>query len=172
MDTALELAAGTGIWTSELLKIAAHVMCIDASPEVLAINRQKQGASANVTFEQTDLFSWEPTRQFDLVSLTFWLSHVPPSMVKEFLVKVYRATKPGGTVFMADSRRTSTSTAPDQSDHGTDIYQRRILKDGRTFEIMKIYYEVEELAGLFQDAGFAAQSEETPTYFVYVVAKR
>lgn len=172
VDAALELAAGTGIWTRELLKIAAHVTSVDASSEVLAINRAKQGASANVTYEQADLFSWEAPRQFDLVSFTFWLSHVPPSAVEEFLSKVYRATRPGGTVFMVDSRRASTSTAPDQSVHGSDIYQRRILNDGRTFNIVKIYYGVEQLASLFRHAGFTVQVELTPAYFIYAVARR
>ncbi len=37
----LEFAAGTGIWTQELLKTANHVTALDSSDEVLEINRYK-----------------------------------------------------------------------------------------------------------------------------------
>ncbi len=172
VDTALELAAGTGIWTRELLKIAGHVTAIDASPEVLAINRQKLGNPPNVSYEQADLFRWEAAQQYDLVSFTFWLSHVPPAVVEDFLSKVYRTTKPGGTVFMVDSKKAPTSTAHNQSVHVTGIQQQRILNDGRTFEIVKIYYDIHQLIALFERAGFSVEAKETPAYFVYAAARR
>ena len=123
-----------------------------------------------------DLFGWEPgsegDEQYDLVSFTFWLSHVPATHVDEFLARVYRATRPGGTVWMVDSRRASTSTARDQSvDHGGDL-QERILNDGRVFEIVKIYYDSDRLRELFERAGFIVEANETPNYFVYAMAKR
>ena len=37
----LELAPGTGIWTAELIQIGARVSALDASPEMIAINRAK-----------------------------------------------------------------------------------------------------------------------------------
>ncbi len=172
VDSTLELAAGTGIWTRELLKISGSVTAIDASQEVLAINREKLGSAPNVKYEQADLFAWRPPAQFDLVSFTFWLSHVPRSHAETFLSMVHAATRPGGTVWTVDSLRASTSTAKDQSVDGTDMFQRRILNDGRTFEIVKIYYRVEELTELFRRAGFKAEVAQTPTYFVYAVASR
>lgn len=172
VDTALDLAAGTGIWTRELLKIAGRVTAVDASPEVLAINKEKLGNPPNVTYEQADLFEWEPATQSDLVSFTFWLSHVPPAHAEAFLSKVYNATKPGGNVWMVDSRRESTGTAPDQSVHGTDMLQRRILNDGRTFEVVKIYYDPAELRANLERAGFTAEVGVTPSYFIYAVATR
>lgn len=171
VDNALELAAGTGIWTAELQKLAESVTAIDAAPEVLEINRAKLGSPSNVRYEQADLFGWEPAAQYDLVSFTFWLSHVPASLVEPFLAKVFRATRPGGTVWMVDSRRASSSTSRDQSVHGDDVYQRRILNDGSSYEVVKIYYEQEKLRGLFESAGFAADVRMTSTYFIHAVAK-
>src|SRR5690349_15377221 len=55
IGTALELAAGTGNFTKELAGIAEHVVALDASPEVLEINRDKAN-SANIEFRQADLF--------------------------------------------------------------------------------------------------------------------
>ena len=176
VGSALELAAGTGIWTLELSRLADRVTAVDASAEVLAVNREKLGEGPNVTYREADLFGWEPgsegDEQYDLVSFTFWLSHVPATHVDEFLARVYRATRPGGTVWMVDSRRASTSTARDQSvDHGGDL-QERILNDGRVFEIVKIYYDSDRLRELFERAGFIVEANETPNYFVYAMAKR
>src|SRR5512147_1357501 len=41
----LELAAGTGIWTERLAARAQHVTAVDASSEVLAINRGRLAAA-------------------------------------------------------------------------------------------------------------------------------
>lgn len=172
VERALELAAGTGIWTRELLKLADCITAIDASSEMLAINRAKLGSAATVSYEQANLFDWEPTAQFDLVSFTFWLSHVPPDLVETFLSKVYRATKPGGRVWMVDSKRTPTGGAMDQLVRNGDPYQDRKLNDGRTFRIVKVYYDCETLNDLFKQAGFTANVRETPTYFIYAKAER
>jgi len=91
----LELACGTGIWTAELLQVGEELDAFDAAPEVIEINRQKLNAS-QVTYPQIDLFSWEPDREYDLVFFAFWLSHVPPTLVDEFLEKVYRSVRFGG----------------------------------------------------------------------------
>ena len=52
----LELAAGTGIWTQQLLRSAKTVTAVDASAEMLAVNQAKV-ASPRVTYLQADLFS-------------------------------------------------------------------------------------------------------------------
>ena len=41
-----------------------HVVALDASPEVLEINRDKV-KSANVEFRQADLFNWQPDTQYE-----------------------------------------------------------------------------------------------------------
>lgn len=41
VDDILELACGTGIWTQELLSIGKKITAIDASEEVITINRSK-----------------------------------------------------------------------------------------------------------------------------------
>ena len=79
----LELACGTGIWTEQLLKIGQHITALDASPEVIEVNRAKL-KSDRVTYEQADLFTWEPDQTYDLVFFGFWLSHVPPEQVEAF----------------------------------------------------------------------------------------
>ena len=73
----LELACGPGTWTPRLLRFAATVTAVDASPEMLAIARQRVGHDSRVRFLRADLFAWRPDRRYDVVVFGFWLSHVP-----------------------------------------------------------------------------------------------
>lgn len=170
-DRALELAAGTGIWTEKLAGMAKHVTAIDASEEVLRINREKLHASADaerVSYQQMDVFAWEPAEQYDLVFFGFWLSHVPQARVTEFLAKAARATRPGGHLFIVDSRAASTSTARNQSlETDENALQTRRLNDGSEYQIYKIYYQPETLQPLLANAGFEATVQVTEHYFVY-----
>ena len=79
----LELAPGTGIWTAELIKIGERVTALDASPEMIAINRAKL-LSANVEYRQTDLFTWRPDRQYDMVFLAFGYPMCPAKSCPPF----------------------------------------------------------------------------------------
>lgn len=166
-DRVLELAAGTGNWTGQLAEMANHVTAIDASEEMLEINYSKS-KTAHVHYQQADLFEWEPTEQYDLVFFGFWLSHVPPNEVADFFSKVYRATKPGGHVFLVDSLPDQTSTAADQSVSTNEkAHQKRKLNDGREFQIIKVYYQPETLLPLLTNAGFQAEAYTSGQYFVY-----
>ena len=83
-DHVLELAPGTGIWTGELVKIAKRVTAIDASPEMISINRAKV-RSDKVEYQLADIFAWQPQIQYDMVFFGFWLSHVPAERLSAFL---------------------------------------------------------------------------------------
>jgi len=169
---ALELAGGTGIWTAELAGMAERVTVVDASPEMIAINRARVG-SERVRYVQADVFAWEPERAYDLVLFGFWLSHVPPERLDGFLEKVARATRPGGHLFVVDSRPDPTSTSADQPLPGADATtMTRRLNDGRSFTIVKIFYEPAALAALLESHGFDADARATEHYFVYASAGR
>src|SRR5262249_36177536 len=64
-EQAVELACGTGIWTSPLLSVAQRILAVDASPEMLALNRAKV-ADARVRYQLADLFAWEAEAPVDL----------------------------------------------------------------------------------------------------------
>lgn len=163
----LELACGTGIWTRELATIAENVTALDASAEMLAINRAKVDAP-NVQYQQVDLFAWQPQRQYGFVFFSFWLSHVPAERLAAFLAKVNSAVKPGGRVFMIDSRKETTSTAKDNPlREDEDIIRTRKLNDGREFQIVKVFYEPGDLRDHLTKAGFKADVSMTDHYFIY-----
>jgi len=171
IESALELACGTGIWTQELAKQADHVTVVDAVEEVLNITRSKL-PDANLTTIQADLFAWEPDQQYDLVFFGFWLSHVPPDKLDGFLGMVRRALKPNGHVFMVDSRRTENIEAKDRHlPKPEDIHHVRKLNDGREFNIYKIFYQPDELAAHFARHGISVNASFADMFFVYAFGR-
>jgi ubiquinone/menaquinone biosynthesis C-methylase UbiE len=167
----LELAAGTGIWTKELVKLADKVTVIDAAPEMLDITKEKV-QSNKVDYIVADLFQWQPQQQYDMVFFGFWLSHVPPQKLDAFLKTVAAALKPDGRVFMVDSRRNSTGMANDQPHLEDGISQERLLNDGNRYTIIKIYYETSALEAAFKQAGLEANAHYTDTYFIYAQGQK
>ncbi|MEH2124554.1 class I SAM-dependent methyltransferase [Nostoc sp.] len=163
----LELACGTGIWTQELLQIGQQITAIDAALEVIEINQQKL-QSPHITYQQWDLFTWEPERQYDLVFFSFWLSHIPPIELSSFLQKVSRSVRNGGQIFIIDSRFETTSTAKNHIlKNDGSIYQMRKLNDGQEFQIVKVFYQPDELKHQLRLAQFNAEVKVTENYFIY-----
>jgi len=168
VNSILQLACGTGIWTQELLKISDKITVFDASAEMIAINKNKLNDTKIVDYQQVDLFSWQPTTQYDLVFFSFWLSHVPPAQVDDFLAKVYRPVRPYGKVFIIDSCFDTTSTAKDHFfENENAIYQRRKLNNGQEYQIYKFYCQPNVLLDKFIQVGFQASVKQTNNYFIY-----
>jgi len=163
----LELAPGTGIWTQRLAQIASTVTAVDASPEMIEINRVKVH-SARISYQLADLFTWKPERTYDAVFFGFWLSHVPLERLDNFLQSVAAMLHPGGKVFFVDGRREQTSTAINhQLPAAESQVMTRVLNDGRSFEIVKNFYDPVELTERCRYAGLDVVVRETETYFLY-----
>ena len=168
----LELACGTGIWTEQLLSISQRITAVDAAPEMLALNRERLKAP-NVTYHEQDLFAWEPQAQYDLVFFGFWLSHVPPEYLDAFLDKIARAIRPGGRLFLVDSRPAPTSSARDHTLPDAQAFTHaRQLNDGRQFVIVKVFYDPAMLRARLLRAGLDAAPQTTDTYFLYASGTR
>jgi 2-polyprenyl-3-methyl-5-hydroxy-6-metoxy-1,4-benzoquinol methylase len=161
----LELACGTGLWTQHLVPFATHLTAVDASPEVIALNQQRV-ASASVEYIVADLFSWTPNQQFDFIFFGFWLSHVPMEQFAPFWQMVKGALKPNGRVFFVDSRFTQESTARNHEALNQQGYSERKLNDGRTYRIVKIFYEPSQLQESLQSLGLLGHVHYTENYFL------
>jgi demethylmenaquinone methyltransferase/2-methoxy-6-polyprenyl-1,4-benzoquinol methylase len=135
----LELAAGTGIWTRQLVQLAQRVVAVDANAETLALN---DFGAENVV---ADIFDWHPGERFDLCFFGFWLSHVPDDRLDAFWELVRSALTPGGRVFLVDNGRPGDSAHISGSGDGVEM---RRLADGREFRIVKHYRSVADLPGL------------------------
>jgi demethylmenaquinone methyltransferase/2-methoxy-6-polyprenyl-1,4-benzoquinol methylase len=157
--TALELAAGTGIWTRQLVRLVDRVVAVDANAETLALN------TSEAELVQADVFDWQPAERFDLVFFSFWLSHVPEERFGEFWALVRAALVPRGRVFVVDSGGGDLAhTGTEQADGE----ETRSLADGRTFRIVKRRWPPDELAARARLFGFELDLHDTANgHFLY-----
>ncbi len=154
----LELAGGTGWWTQRLAQTAETLTVVDTSPEAIEINRERVGRT-DVDYVVADVFGWRPSRSFDVVFFSFWLSHVPRRRFGAFweLVRSYLA--PAGRVFLIDNREDPTPERPGKDpyvvEYGPDLHLRR-LNDGSEYRVVKVMYEPDELESLLEGEGWDA----------------
>jgi trans-aconitate methyltransferase len=171
----LELACGTGLFTRHLAPRVGALTAIDASPEVIAINRARLAAqqSANVTFVEADLFAWQPRAHHDLVFMSFWLSHVPADRFADFWATLADAVTDGASVYFIDSAHDPTSTAVDHVLPNADpgVVTRK-LDDGSTYRVVKHFWTPPRLRDALADLGWEAQVTQTPRYFIHGTATR
>jgi SAM-dependent methyltransferase len=165
----LELAGGTGWWTSRLARHARRLTVVDGSPEALALNGQRVGRP-DVDYLTADLFAWEPqvAHSYDVVFFSFWVSHIPRSRFERFWALVWRCLAPGGRAFFIDNRFDPTVVVPDPYVFAeADGVQRRRLNDGSEHRVVKIFYEPDELLGELAALGWNADVRATEHLFVW-----
>lgn len=163
----LEMACGTGLFTRHLAPRVARITALDASPEAIACNRARVNRE-NVDYILADLFEWEPEQHYDLVFMSFWLSHVPWGRFDAFWSMVKRALEAGGTAYVIDSALEPTSTARNHPTPDADAgIATRKLNDGRQFRIVKLFHEPPALNRRLAALGFDATIERTPRYFIH-----
>jgi len=166
----LELAAGTGLWTTHLAALADRLTAVDASPEALELNRQRV-RSTKVEYRVEDLFNWQPTKQYDFAFLGFWLSHVPGGRVEDFWQRVALALKPDGKAFFVDSLFTQEIPRKHAPPNSEGI-QLRKLGDEREFRVVKIYHKPEDLRQQLELLGWSGYVHSTGQFFYYGCVSR
>ncbi|MGA6158497.1 class I SAM-dependent methyltransferase [Stenotrophomonas sp. NPDC087984] len=150
----LELACGTGQWTSLLATRARSVTAVDAAAEVLALAHART-ASATVQFVQADLFEWRPPRRYDRVFFAFWLSHVPPARLPGFWNTVASALAPGGKAIFIDDGPAAAAEEDVRSGQPTPVAVRR-LDDGSQYRIVKVFHGPSSLTTDLTALGWSA----------------
>ena len=128
----LELAAGTGLWTRKLVRLADRVVAVDANRETLALNTDE------AELVVADVFEWESPEKFDVVFFSFWLSHVPGERLDDFWAVVRSALAPAGRIFLVDNNVSGDPVHRGRNPVGSGVERRR-LYDGREFDIVKHY---------------------------------
>ena len=153
----LELACGPGTWTTRLLEQAASVTAVDASPEMLAIARERTRGS-EVRFLQADLFSWRPDRRYGVVFFGFWLSHVPLERFDAFWDLVADCLTDDGRVFFVDDGYRTEDELIDGAS-ATTICRR--LNDGTSFRAVKVPHTPRDLQNRLGALGWSFEVTST-----------
>jgi ubiquinone/menaquinone biosynthesis C-methylase UbiE len=135
----LEIAAGTGYWTQVMSGAAASVTATDLSDETLAIARARSCGPAPVTFRIADAFTLDAVSgEFDAAFIGFFWSHISRGDVPRFLRGLAARLRPGARIVVIDNRYVHGSSTPITAVTAAgDTYQRRVLRDGRQYEILK-----------------------------------
>jgi demethylmenaquinone methyltransferase/2-methoxy-6-polyprenyl-1,4-benzoquinol methylase len=154
----LEIACGTGSWTKLLAAQASEVTALDASAEMLDLCRRRV-PDAHVRFIEVDVFRWEPDAGFDVVFFSNWLSHVPPSRFEEFWNLVERCLAPSGRVFFLDEENIEMWEEEEFLDDTRTLVRRRV--GDRAFDIVKIFYDANELENRLEGLGWDVRVHST-----------
>ena len=168
----LEIAGGTGWWTEKLAPHAEKITVVDASSEILSINKQKLAAFQDkMHYIESDIFSWQAPEHYDVIFFSFWLSHVPAERFDSFWQMLSQILKTNGRVFFVDSRFHNKSAANNHYNRSADkIVEQRHLNDGRSFNIVKVYYQATELAQRLEALGWQSKIQETDQFFLHGTA--
>lgn len=170
----LEMASGTGYWTERLSRVARSVTALDGSQEML--NGIADRSLSNVHTLRADLFSWNPPTQWDGVFMAHWLAHVPPERLATFWRVVDAAVLPGGQVVVVDVTEAEKRIEEDVLDEEGMPLTKRRLKDGRRFDVVKKYWDPDELLAQLKELGWSgtatAVGADRGYGFVYYLLER
>jgi demethylmenaquinone methyltransferase/2-methoxy-6-polyprenyl-1,4-benzoquinol methylase len=166
----LELACGTGQWTAELARHASLLTAVDASPEMIAINRARVPQD-NVRYVEADLFAWSTPERYDVVFFSVWLSHVPPQRFEGFWALVADCLKENGRVFLIDElpavaaheRWISNAIAP---------VVERPLTTGARHRAIKVLHDPAELGARLSGLGWLADIRTVSWRLFYATVER
>lgn len=158
----LELACGTGLWTTQLARYTTELTAIDASTEMLAVAKQHVGD--HVRFIHADIFAWTPERHYDVVFFGFWLSHVPLERFESFWSLVRNCLKPDGRVFFVDD---AYRTADELIFGESSSTIRRQLEDGTQYRIVKVPHRPTELQAQLAQLGWDVEVHQTSGPFFW-----
>jgi len=143
----LEVACGTGFWTGFAAEVAASVCAIDVAPEMLALAQARKLPPQCVQFRLGDAYALDKIPgDFDAGLANFWFSHIPKAQLQEFLTGFHRRIGAGAVVFMADNVYVPGIGGELMTHPGVaDTYKLRELADGSKHQVLKNYYDAEEI---------------------------
>lgn len=142
----LEVACGTGHWTSIASATAKSILATDISPSLLEAVKKKK-LDCPVEFKLIDAFQLAgAVGNFDCGMAHFWLSHIRKSKLKDFVSNLASRLKTGSSLLFIDSKFVEGYRKPfSKTDEEGNTYQIRTLADGSAYEITKNFLSKEEI---------------------------
>ena len=154
----LEIACGTGYWTTVLANVARSVVATDLADEAMNIARAKPYPKNNVTIVEADAYALaESLGRFDAAFAGFWWSHIPRERIAEFIASLHARLEKGARVVLFDNLYVEGNSTPVvETDIAGNTYQMRELADGSRFRVLKNYPSRDELRSLFPGVHYRA----------------
>jgi ubiquinone/menaquinone biosynthesis C-methylase UbiE len=164
----LEVAAGTGYWTTAYADAARLVVATDINREVLEIAEARRVWPPWVEFRLAGAFDLDQVPgSFDAAMVGFFWSHVPLDDLDRFLTTVTDRLEPGGIVLIVDNNYVEGSNHPitDRDDQG-NTYQRRSLADRSEWKVLKNFPTPDELEHRLSRFGSGVEIELWDYYWL------
>jgi SAM-dependent methyltransferase len=154
----LEIACGTGYWTTVLANAATSVLATDVAEEPMNIARAKPYPKNNVAIVEADAYALpESLGRFDAAFAGFWWSHVPRERIAQFTASLHARLEKGSRVVLFDNLYVEGNSTPIvETDISGNTYQMRELADGSRFRVLKNYPSKDELRSLFPGVRYRA----------------
>ncbi|MBN2447013.1 MAG: class I SAM-dependent methyltransferase [Phycisphaerae bacterium] len=147
---ALEVACGTGYWTTVIAENARLVMTTDIHPELVCLAAGRCRHQPHVTLQVADAFALEGVRSgFTAGVAILWWSHVPRGRLCEWLSVFHSKLRGGALVMFVDQLPYDAPGRRQDADGNT--LETRLLPDGRSYEIVKNFPTAHEIHDLLAD---------------------
>ncbi|MDD5529444.1 MAG: class I SAM-dependent methyltransferase [bacterium] len=146
----LEVACGTGYWTTFLSEVAKSIVAIDSSEAVLTSAKSKT-YKCKITFRKGNAYKLPFTEgEFDGGLANFWFSHIPKSKIKSFLNNFHRVLKDKAIVFMCDNifNEGVGGKLINGGKGDNNTYKIRTLEDNKEYKILKNYYSEKQIVDI------------------------
>jgi 2-polyprenyl-3-methyl-5-hydroxy-6-metoxy-1,4-benzoquinol methylase len=162
----LEVAAGTGYWTTVAAETADSIFATDLAEQPLALARNRNYPGA-VEFGLCDAFALDTVAgTFNAGLACFWLSHLSRPEMARFTAHLSSRLEPGSRVLFVDNRYVAGSSSPiTRTDTDGNTYQRRTLHGGETFDVLKNFPDESELRALGEAYGTDVELTELTYYW-------
>jgi demethylmenaquinone methyltransferase/2-methoxy-6-polyprenyl-1,4-benzoquinol methylase len=136
----LEIACGTGWWTSHGAVQATSWLATDLNPETLALARAKPLPDC-VRLAEVDAYTLaglDPMQRFSGAFAGCWWSHVALARLAPWLEQLHARLHSGARVVFLDNAFVQASSTPlSRRDAEGNTYQQRTLDDGSVHEVLK-----------------------------------
>jgi demethylmenaquinone methyltransferase/2-methoxy-6-polyprenyl-1,4-benzoquinol methylase len=151
----LEIACGTGNWTQVLSKRARSVVACDINEAYLIEAKKKEYQNDKVVFKVADAYRLQGIdRKFNLAFGADWFSHIPKSTIKRFIETLHSKLLPGSKVIMIDMLpKPELDRMFSHIDHEGNVIQKRILPNGKEYQVVKNFPAEKELADCLKGYG-------------------
>lgn len=136
----LELACGTGYWTSVIAASADSVVATDINPEMIALAKLRALPADKVQFRVADAYNLpDDLGSFTAVFIGFWWSHVKREQQEKFLAHLRSKVGDIVIVLLDDAYVEGSSETVARTDLEGNTYHIRVAPDGDRYEIPKTY---------------------------------
>ena len=172
----LEVACGTGNWTEVLARRVASVLATDVNEVTLRRAEGKFSAAGVASFQVADAYTLEGVPGgFTGAFASDWWSHVPKSLLPAFLDSLHGRLEGGARVVFLDMLPSDhPDLTPYRHDGDGNAICRRMLPDGRTFDVVKNFPSrgdmLESVAGRGRGAEYQAWRELGRWLVTYTVS--